>query len=222
MFVITMFRDHSFYYRCSDLSYCFRRTVTRPGGGTVSFPNSPATVQITFSSVKLCLSVSESDCFHDSWNETLILYSMQFVLVRVFVLFISIPVDRSLGPSQQPVTPVCGHPHFVATYCLHLQCVQAGCTANQKRCPVDTGALPTTLVWHGTALHWHFNREGGITLLRNAGATADVTSHLQGCEHFGLESRADDGLGMAELSQKSELQTRTRNSDWRHDNTGSI
>ena len=109
MFVITMFRYHSFYYRCSDLSYCFRRTGTRPGGGAVSFPNSPATVQITLSSVKPCLSVWESDCFCDLWNETLIHNSMQFVLVRVFVLFISIPVGRSLGPSQQPVTPVCGN-----------------------------------------------------------------------------------------------------------------
>jgi hypothetical protein len=45
----------------------------------IGFPNSPAVVQAILSSVKLCLSLSEVDCFCALWNETL-LHSFSCIL----------------------------------------------------------------------------------------------------------------------------------------------
>jgi hypothetical protein len=46
--------------------------MRRPCGWRVNIPHSPATVQITLSSVELCLSVHEVEFFHVLWNKTLL------------------------------------------------------------------------------------------------------------------------------------------------------
>ena len=50
--------------------YQFQYTCVRPHDLQVSCPNSPAIVQITLSSVKLCLSLSDIDCFHALYKDT--------------------------------------------------------------------------------------------------------------------------------------------------------
>jgi hypothetical protein len=44
----------------------------RPCGCQVGFPYGTGIVQSTLSSVKLCLSLSEVNCFHALWNEILL------------------------------------------------------------------------------------------------------------------------------------------------------
>ena len=56
-----------------------RRIGMRPTGWRVAFLQSPATVQVTLSTGKLRLSLSDVACFPVSWNETLFQNSMRFV-----------------------------------------------------------------------------------------------------------------------------------------------
>jgi hypothetical protein len=51
---------------CNQFQYTRVRSHDRQVRGT----NSPAIVQITLSSVKLCLSLSDVDCFHVKCNDT--------------------------------------------------------------------------------------------------------------------------------------------------------
>jgi hypothetical protein len=48
-------------------------------------PHSPVTAQITLSSVKLCLLISDVDCFCALWNDTRLNGLMQLCLQKVFV-----------------------------------------------------------------------------------------------------------------------------------------
>jgi len=50
----------------------FQQIKKRKCGSQVSFLHSPAIVQITLSSVKLHLSLSEVNCLNAVWNETLL------------------------------------------------------------------------------------------------------------------------------------------------------
>jgi len=61
MFGISASRDHPFEY--------FRRQLRR---WPLGFPHCPVTVQITFSSVKLRLSLSAVDCFCASCHEAVL------------------------------------------------------------------------------------------------------------------------------------------------------
>ena len=55
----------------STFRNCFRRFGLRARVCRVGLPDCPAIVQNTFSSVKLCLPLSEIGCFHASSSETL-------------------------------------------------------------------------------------------------------------------------------------------------------
>jgi hypothetical protein len=63
---------------------CYRMA----GDWPISFPHSPATVQITLSSVKPCLSFIEMDCFHALWNDTVLqFFSVYYASKNNCILF---------------------------------------------------------------------------------------------------------------------------------------
>ena len=66
----------------------FRRIMMRPHGWLAGYPHSPAIAQITLSSVKLRLSLSQFDCFCSLWHETLLRSLNTFYTCKQYWRFI--------------------------------------------------------------------------------------------------------------------------------------
>lgn len=66
---------------------CFLRTRMRPRGWRVSFLNFPAILQITLSSVRLCLLLSEVDGFRALCSETVRQSLMYFSFRKLFLFY---------------------------------------------------------------------------------------------------------------------------------------
>jgi hypothetical protein len=64
--------------------------LMRPRGWQVSLLNPLAVTQIVLSSVKLSLSLSQVDCFHASWDGTLLQSLMYFVLPKYHCILLKI------------------------------------------------------------------------------------------------------------------------------------
>jgi hypothetical protein len=90
MIRVSTFHGHHFIAIVSTFHDWFKRIGMWPHDCSIGFSHFPAIAQITLSSVKLSLSLSEAEWFHAEWNEAVFQSLNVFCTSKNYLYFISI------------------------------------------------------------------------------------------------------------------------------------